>query len=72
MTVYAIRQRSLTRPYILVYRNASEERKRMMYLCRCIQDEQDRAKFMALVTELNELLARKEHRLESKTKPNGN
>ena len=41
-----------------------EERQRMMYLCRCMQDEQDRAKFMTLVTELNELLARKEHRLE--------
>lgn len=43
-----------------------EERERMMYLCKRIQEEQDHAKFMELIVELNDLLARKEHRLEAK------
>ncbi|MGC2259588.1 MAG: hypothetical protein WA437_18770 [Candidatus Sulfotelmatobacter sp.] len=49
-----------------------EERERMMYLCQLIQEEQDHAKFMDLILELNDLLARKEHRLETKSKARPN
>jgi hypothetical protein len=49
-----------------------DERERMMYLCQRIQEEQDHAKFMELIMELNELLSRKEHRLEEKAKARPN
>ena len=41
-----------------------EERERMYELCRLIQTEKDRDKFLVLVTELNDLLDQKEQRLE--------
>jgi hypothetical protein len=37
-----------------------EQRKRMEWLCRRIQEEPDQGKFTQLVSELNELLARAE------------
>jgi hypothetical protein len=40
-----------------------EERDRMNFLCRQIQDEQDPAKFDELVLELNELLEVKHERI---------
>lgn len=42
-----------------------EERKRMNWLCQRIQEEQDRNRFMELIAELNELLARQEERLST-------
>jgi hypothetical protein len=39
------------------------ERRRMQLLCEQIATEQDRAKFVQLVQELNNLLDHKEHRL---------
>ena len=42
----------------------NEEHKRMYELCRLIQIEYDRNKFPALVTELNDLLSKKEQSLE--------
>lgn len=46
------------------------ERERMYQLCELIQTEKDRDKFLALVTELNALLNRKEHRLEERLAEN--
>ena len=46
-----------------------EESDRMNWLCRQITDEQDPKKFSELVRELDQLFARKEHRLESREKP---
>jgi hypothetical protein len=43
----------------------SEQRARINELCQCIQDEQNPAKFMALVEELNVLLENKSARLSS-------
>lgn len=43
----------------------AEERKQMNWLCLRIQDEKDPKLFSQLVEELNELLERKENRLES-------
>lgn len=40
----------------------------MSFLCERIATEQDRNKFTDLVRELNELLSRKDHRLEEKDK----
>jgi hypothetical protein len=42
-----------------------DERERMYQLCAMIEKEQDRARFLELIKELNDLLERKEHRLES-------
>jgi hypothetical protein len=39
-----------------------DEREKMNQLCILIQSENDRAKMTALVKDLNDLLARKEHR----------
>jgi hypothetical protein len=41
-----------------------EERERMYQLCALIEKEQDRTRFLQLINELNELLERKEHRLD--------
>jgi len=43
-----------------------EERDRMNWLCKQIADEQDPKKFSELVHELDQLFAKKEHRLESR------
>jgi hypothetical protein len=43
----------------------TEEREQMNRLCELIQTEQDTDRFMELVDQLNELLERKEKRLES-------
>lgn len=37
----------------------------MYQLCAMIEKEQDRDRFLELIKELNDLLDRKEHRLES-------
>ena len=37
----------------------------MYQLCAMIEREQDRDRFLDLIRELNDLLERKEHRLES-------
>jgi hypothetical protein len=42
-----------------------EERQRMELLCAQIAVEKEHDKFLALVKELNDLLERKEHRLET-------
>ena len=42
-----------------------EERERMNWLCKQIQDERDPNRFGQLITELNELLAAKEGRITS-------
>ncbi len=51
----------------------NEEKQRMLELCGQISIEQDHAKMIELVRELNELIACKEKRLEGKlpTKPDG-
>lgn len=41
-----------------------DERERMYQLCALIEKENDRTRFMQLIDELNELLERKEHRLD--------
>ena len=41
-----------------------EERERMYSLCRQIAEEKSPPEFLRLVEELNDLLERKEHRLE--------
>jgi hypothetical protein len=41
-----------------------DERERMYQLCAMIEKEQNRERFLELIQELNELLERKEHRLE--------
>jgi hypothetical protein len=43
-----------------------DERERMYQLCQLIEVEKDHARFLELIRELNELLERKEHRLEDK------
>jgi hypothetical protein len=43
-----------------------DERELMAILCQRIAVEQDRMKFTKLVAELNELLEKKEHRLEDR------
>ena len=43
-----------------------EERARMMELCALLKDEQDPVKFIVLVTELNDLLAGRQTRLQLK------
>ena len=45
-----------------------EERERMYEICAKLQVEQDHTAFTRLMTELNNLLERKEHRLEQKDK----
>jgi hypothetical protein len=45
-----------------------EEREQMASLCQRIATEQDRDIFSHLVTQLNELLSRKDQRLEDKEK----
>lgn len=45
-----------------------EEREEMNKLCGLIQDEKDHPTFTRLIARLNELLARKEHRLEERDK----
>jgi hypothetical protein len=41
-----------------------DERERMYQLCSMIEKEQNRERFLELIQQLNELLERKEHRLE--------
>jgi len=43
-----------------------EERERMYELCALIEKEKDHNRFLQLINELNELLERKEHRLDDK------
>ena len=45
-----------------------DERERMNFLSERIAKEQDHTEFSKLVQELNDLLERKEHRLEDSTK----
>ena len=45
-----------------------EERERMYEICAKLQVEQDHNAFTRLMTELNNLLERKEHRLEQRDK----
>lgn len=45
-----------------------DERERMHSLCEKIAKEQNHEQFSKLVQELNDLLERKEHRLEDPTK----
>jgi hypothetical protein len=45
-----------------------EERERMQFLCDRIAKEKDHNEFSKLVQELNDLLERKEHRLEDPAK----
>jgi hypothetical protein len=45
-----------------------EERARMQFLCDQIAKEKDHNEFSKLVQELNDLLERKEHRLEDPAK----
>ena len=45
-----------------------QERERMYQLCAMIDKEQDHDRFLQLIRELNQLLERKEHRLEDQTK----
>ena len=45
-----------------------DERARMNVLCELIAKEQDHEKFVKLIQELNELLDRKETRLEDRVK----
>ena len=45
-----------------------EERERMHEICVKLQVEQDHKKFTELMSELNNLLERKEHRLEERDK----
>jgi hypothetical protein len=42
-----------------------EERRRMNWLCKQIQEERDPKRFGQLITELNELIAEKESRITS-------
>jgi hypothetical protein len=50
-----------------------EERERLRILCDQIAKEQNRDKFTELVLELNDLLERKEHRMETRAnKPDWN
>lgn len=42
----------------------TEERERMYQLCALIEKEKDHRRFLQLINELNELLERKEQRLE--------
>jgi hypothetical protein len=46
----------------------AEERKRLHTLCEMIEKERNHGKFLELIEELNELLSRKEHRLEHSEK----
>jgi len=43
-----------------------EERERMYQLCALIEKERDRYRFLQLIEELNQLLERKERRLEDR------
>lgn len=43
-----------------------EERERMYELCALIEKEQDHHRFLELIEELNDLLERKERRMEDK------
>lgn len=45
-----------------------EEREELNRLCQQITVERDRETFTRLIEQLNELLARKEHRLEERDK----
>jgi hypothetical protein len=47
-----------------------EERERMNWLCKQIQDERDQNRFGQLIAELNELLAAKESRITSLSQDN--
>jgi hypothetical protein len=42
----------------------AEKRKRMYQLCALIEEEKDHQRFIELIQELNELLERKQDRLE--------
>jgi hypothetical protein len=42
----------------------AEERERMYQLCALIEKERDHGRFLQLIRELNDLLERKEHRLD--------
>jgi hypothetical protein len=46
----------------------SEEREKMIRLCKLVQEERDPDRFAELIQELNELLEQKESRLK-KTSP---
>jgi hypothetical protein len=41
-----------------------DERERMYHLCALIEKEKDHTRFLQLINELNQLLERKEHRLD--------
>jgi hypothetical protein len=47
----------------------ADERKRMYALCAQIEKEKDHRRFLKLVQELNNLLERKEHRLDHELPP---
>jgi len=47
----------------------TDERERLYTLCGQIVEEKDAFKFLQLVNELNDLLDRKEERLECSTAP---
>jgi hypothetical protein len=47
----------------------AEERERMYALCAQIEKERDHGRFLRLVQELNNLLERKEHRLDQEPPP---
>jgi len=44
-----------------------DERERMYQLCELIENEKDHSRFLELIRELNDLLQRKEQRLEDET-----
>ncbi len=44
-----------------------EERERLHELCALIEKEKDHRRFLQLIEELNQLLERKEQRLEEQT-----
>jgi hypothetical protein len=46
-----------------------DEREHMYRLCKLIEKEQDPDRFSALIKELNELLERREQRLEDRRDP---
>lgn len=49
---------------LISYSMKPDEREYMYRLCAMIEQEQDRDRFLRLIRELNDLLERKEHRLE--------
>lgn len=64
MPEYALRRRNAFLADDIPISMKPDERERMYQLCAMIEKEQDRERFMQLIKELNDLLERKEHRLE--------